>query len=34
MSRQARRHFTPQESLAALRRHGLEKIRISDLCNL
>jgi transposase-like protein len=33
MSRQPRRHFTPQEKLAALRRHLLENVPVSDLCD-
>jgi transposase len=28
-----RRHFTPQEKVAALKRHLLEKIPVSDLCD-
>src|SRR3984957_16394546 len=28
-----RRHFTPQEKVAALKRHLLEKVPISDLCD-
>jgi transposase-like protein len=32
MTRQ-RRHFAPQEKLAILRRHLLEKVPISDLCD-
>ncbi len=33
MPRQPRRHFTPQEKLTVLRRHLLEKVPISDLCD-
>jgi transposase len=33
MARQPRRHFSPQEKLAVLRRHLLEKVPISDLCD-
>jgi transposase-like protein len=33
MSRQPRRHFTPQEKLAVLRRHLLEHVPVSDLCD-
>lgn len=33
MARQTRRHFTPQEKLAALRRHLLEGVPVSDLCD-
>jgi transposase len=28
-----RRHFTPQEKVAALKRHLLEKVPVSDLCD-
>src|ERR1041384_6482145 len=28
----ARRHFSPQEKVAILRRHLLEKVPVSDLC--
>ena len=28
-----RRHFTPEEKVAILRRHFLEKVPISDLCD-
>ena len=28
-----RRHFTPQDKVAALKRHLLEKVPISDLCD-
>jgi transposase len=28
-----RRHFAPQEKVAALKRHLLEKIPVSDLCD-
>ena len=28
-----RRHFTPQEKIAALKRHLLEKVPVSDLCD-
>ena len=28
-----RRHFTPQEKVAALKRHLLEKVAVSDLCD-
>jgi transposase len=28
-----RRHFTPQEKVAILKRHLLEKIPVSDLCD-
>ena len=31
--KQTRRHFTPQEKIAILKRHLLEGIPISDLCN-
>lgn len=33
MSKQARRHFTPQEKVAALKRHLLENVPISNLCD-
>jgi len=33
MARQPRRHFSPQDKLAALRRHLLEGVPISDLCD-
>ena len=29
----ARRHFTPQEKVAVLRAHLLEKVPVSDLCD-
>ena len=28
-----RRHFTPQEKVAILKRHLLEKVAVSDLCD-
>jgi transposase len=28
-----RRHFTPQEKVAVLKRHLLEKVPVSDLCD-
>jgi transposase len=28
-----RRHFTPQEKVATLKRHLLEKVAVSDLCD-
>ena len=30
---QKRRHFTPDEKVAILRRHFLEKVPVSDLCD-
>jgi transposase-like protein len=30
--KQARKHYTPQETVAILRRHLLEKVPVSDLC--
>jgi transposase-like protein len=33
MSRQTRRQVTPQEKIAALRRHLFEGTRVSDLCD-
>lgn len=33
MSMQQRRHFTAQEKVAILRKHFLEKVPISDLCD-
>jgi len=29
---ESRKHFTPQEKVAALRRHLLDKVPVSDLC--
>lgn len=31
--RESRRHFTPEQKVAALKRHLLEKIPVSDLCD-
>jgi len=33
MSDQPRRHFSPEEKIAILRRHLLEKVPVSDLCD-
>jgi len=33
MSANERRHFSPEEKVAMLRRHFLEKVPISELCN-
>lgn len=33
MSRKERKHFTPEQKVAILRRHLLEKTPISDLCD-
>ena len=33
MDSQPRRHFSPEEKVAILRRHFLEKVSIADLCD-
>lgn len=33
MSRKARKNYTPHEKVAILRRHLLEKVPVSDLCD-
>ena len=33
MSESTRRHFSPEEKVAVLRRHLLEKVPVSDLCD-
>jgi len=33
MTRQKPRHFTPEQKVAIIRRHLLEGVAISDLCN-
>ncbi len=32
MNNHERKHFTPQEKVAMLRRHLIEKVQVSDLC--
>ena len=33
MSENSRRHFTPEEKVAIVRRHLLEKVPVSELCD-
>ena len=33
MSRKQRKHYTPEEKVVILRKHLIEKVSVSDLCD-